>query len=146
MLEADAGLHESSGPLGANRGNGEDRAETGHRTNHGFVGGLTFPTLTQAKHWCAGQTFEPSELWERLARQAQQQFSADVVLLVCGYPTVGQAAAGDGTFDFDFALAIGDSVTLEHRSLGGHPDVLAARAAKVGLDWLRKKLTLFTKE
>ncbi len=158
MLDADAALHESSGPAVAVEHSGESTGEVEHKAasgfsseissdfSTGFVGGLTFPTLAQAVHWCAGQTVDGAEPWERLVRQAQQQFSADVVLLVCGYPTVSQVASSDGTFDFDFALAIGDSVMIEHRSLGGHPDVLAPRAAKVGLDWLRKKLTLFTKE
>ncbi len=136
MLDADAGQADQADQAG------------------GFVGGLTFRTLAQAAAWCGGSIAGPAigaaaraaEPWERLVRQAQQQFSADAVLLVSGYPSVSQVAASDGMFDFDFALAIGDSLALDHRSLGGHPDVLAPRAAKVGLDWLRKKLALFTKE
>lgn len=151
MLDADvalreSALRESSGTAIAAEHCEEGAEESCHKAASGFVGGLTFPTLAQATHWCTGQTPDGMELWERLTRQAQQQFSADVVLLVSGYPTVSQVAASDGTFDFDFALAIGDSISMDHRSLGGHPDVLAPRAAKVGLDWLRKKLALFTKE
>lgn len=150
MLDADAALQEQRGQASTVGHSGENSGESGHGGSSGlstgFVGGLTFPTLAQATHWCAAKTADGAELWESLVKQAQQQFSADVVLLVYGYPTVSQVAASDGTFDFVFALAIGDSIMVEQRSLSGHPDVLAPRAAKVGLDWLRKKLTLFIKE
>lgn len=113
----------------------------------GFVGGLAFPTLAHAARWFMEHDNEDltswgPEVWKQLARQARQRFDADVVLVVNGYPSPRAVAISDGQFDFDFVLAIGDEISVDRRSMGGHPDVLGPRAAKTGLDILRKKLAL----
>jgi nicotinamide-nucleotide amidase len=108
----------------------------------GFVGGLAFPTVDLARGWLTEPGDPAQSVWEPLARQAQQRFAADIVLMVSGYPTAKDMEASAGKFNFDFVLAIGDDVFVEQRSLGGHPDVLGQRVAKTGLDWLRQKLAL----
>ncbi|MEO8268633.1 MAG: molybdopterin-binding protein [Aureliella sp.] len=111
----------------------------------GFVGGLAFPTLAHAAGWfreqdnCDLSHWEP-EVWKQLAQQARKRFAADVVLVVNGYPSPRAVEISADQFEFDFVLAIGDDVSVERRSMGGHPDVLGPRAAKTGLDILRKKL------
>ncbi len=81
-------------------------------------------------------------MWLQLARLAKQRFAADVVLVVNGYLSPRAVEVAAGPFDFDFVLAIGEELLVEQRSMGGHPDVLGPRAAKTGLDMLRKKLAL----
>ncbi len=131
----------------------------------GFVGGLAFPTVDRAARWFLGPSNRDhsdssnidlrdtdlrdidtcdsgSEMWTQLARLAKQRFAADVVLVVNGYPSPRAVEIAAGQFDFDFVLAIGEELLVERRSMGGHPDVLGPRAAKTGLDILRKKLVL----
>ncbi|MEZ6151991.1 MAG: molybdopterin-binding protein [Pirellulaceae bacterium] len=128
----------------------------------GFVGGLAFPTLVHAARWfmergshemSAHDSHDSqlrdcdvldwgSEIWKPLMQQARQRFAADVVLVVNGYPSPRAVEVSAGQFDFDYVLAIGDELSIDRRSMSGHPDVLGPRAAKTGLDILRKKLAL----
>lgn len=108
----------------------------------GYMGGIAFPTLASAEQWFSGSRPPGESVWQALAEQARQRFNVDVVLVVGSYPT--QAAMEIAAEPFPFSIAIGtaEGVTVEERSMGGHPDVLGPRLAKTGLDLLRRKLVL----
>lgn len=155
MLAAGHSANESSiDSLGDQQLGSAAGSSTGSAAS-GFVGGLAFPTLAHAARWF----MEPSnhdlsnresrdsdlrdwgpEVWKQLAQRARQRFAADVVLVVNGYPPPRAMETSTGQFDFDFVLAIDDELSVDERRMGGHPDVLGPRAAKTGLDILRKKL------
>jgi len=105
-----------------------------------YKGGLTFPTLEMAQEWFAGELTTGQALWPALAQQARQRFAADIALVVGCYPTRTQIERSAVPFDFTFAIATDTDVVVEERKMGGHPEVLGPRAAKTGLDLLRRRL------
>ncbi len=107
----------------------------------GYVGGLAFPTLAGAQRWLAGTGLDDSSVWEQLARLCQDRFETDVVLVIGGYPSQSEMARALQPFSFHYGLMIGDDYHYQQRNMAGHPDVLGPRAAKFGLDWLRRVLT-----
>ncbi len=112
-----------------------------HGPTAGYVGGLAFPTLEGAQRWLASEPKDELSIWERLAQLCQNRFEADVVLVVGSYPSQSVMARALEPFTFHFGLKIGQDYYYQHRSMAGHPDVLGPRAAKCGLDWLRRMLT-----
>ncbi len=118
-----------------------------------FQGGIAFPTLDSAQQFfCRGhaQPHSPQVReshvgesgWSVLASQARQHFAVDRLLVVGCYPSETQMEKAVAPFDFTFAIADHDGVLVEHRAMGGHPDVLGPRVAKTGLDLMRKQLGL----
>ncbi len=124
-----------------------------------FAGGIAFPTLAQARHWLAetpparatdatsaespdGAPTPSDEPWRSLARQTCERFKTDIGLVVGTYPFASEMEAGHRAFDFVFACGWNDQVHIERRQMGGHPDVLGPRAAKTGLDIVRRQLML----
>ena len=107
-----------------------------------FAGGIAFPSLAQARRWLADEVDDDSAngIWEAMARQACQRFQADVGLVVGVYPFAHEMESSNQAFDFVFACAWRDRVDIQHRSMGGHPDVLGPRVAKTGLDIVRRLL------
>ncbi len=111
-----------------------------------YVGGIAFPTPELARRWLSGSSAPPTAslesdpLWSTLARQACDRFQADVGLALGVYPSVGQMEQASQPFDLVFAMAAGEHLHVEQRSMGGHPDVLGPRIAKTGLDIVRKRL------
>jgi nicotinamide-nucleotide amidase len=105
-----------------------------------YKGGLAFPTLEMAGQWFSGEAAPGEALWPALAKQARQRFAADIALVVGCYPNRTQIERSAVPFDFTFAIATDTEVIIEERKMGGHPEVLGPRAAKTGLDILRRRL------
>lgn len=106
----------------------------------GFRGGVAFPDLPAAQRWFAGSQGPAESLWAAVARQARERFAADIALVVGGYPTLAAMETAVRPFEFTYAMATAHGVEQEVRSMAGHPDVLGPRAAKTGLDLLRRYL------
>lgn len=108
-----------------------------------FGGSLAFPTVQHAEQWAAQDdvSSEPgASCWERLALLARKRFRADVGMALGVYPTQTQMENSQAPFEFHYALASAAGVITDHRTMGGHPDVLGPRAAKTGLDLVRRFL------
>lgn len=117
-----------------------------------FRGGITFPTLDTAQQFFsresdktdrqfARQQQADESVWSVIAMEARKHFAVDRLLVVGCYPSASQMEAATAPFDFTFAIAgHDDGLQLEHRAMGGHPDVLGPRVAKTGLDMMRKDL------
>ncbi|MEZ6136075.1 MAG: molybdopterin-binding protein [Pirellulaceae bacterium] len=118
-------------------------ADTHTKDTH-FVGGVSLPDISSAQRWLtnrsdAGQaTGDP--FWRELATQACSRFQTQASLVVGIYPSLSQMEAATHAFEFVFASLVDGRFTLDRRSMGGHPDVLCPRAAKTGLDLLRREL------
>lgn len=104
-----------------------------------FAGGIAFPHEAAAQRWLEEQV-PADQLIKALAIQARQRFRADLGLAVAKYPTIPDMKHSTRAFDFTFALADEAGVQLHQRSMAGHPDVLAPRAAKTALDVVRRYL------
>lgn len=100
-------------------------------------GSMVFRNYASAGRWLSIP--EDSDAGS-LAAALRERAGADYGLAVCGYPSQGEMAVGNTTFDINIALASQDAVQLETKKLSGHPDVLPARIAKFGLDTLRRAL------
>ncbi len=112
-----------------------------------YRGGLAFPNLAAAIRWLDTEDTPDStrsdaddRVWSGLAEQCRARFATDVALVVAGYPPQEQIRQAGEAFDFAFVLATPGGSQVNRRSLGGHPDVLGPRAAKTGLDLLRRSL------
>jgi nicotinamide-nucleotide amidase len=104
-----------------------------------FAGGIAFPHTTAARRWLAG-TASNDNLVGALAVQARQRFCADVGVAIGTYPTSVELQQSAQTFEFFFAVADEHGLQLVQRAMSGHPDVLGPRAAKTGLDLVRRRL------
>lgn len=115
-------------------------AESSAANSWGYMGGIAFPSLASAELWFSGSRQEGESVWQAVAEQARRRFNADVALVVGCYPTQAAMETATEPFVFTIAIATAEGVTVEQRSMGGHPDVLGPRLAKTGLDLLRRKL------
>ncbi|RMF37870.1 MAG: competence/damage-inducible protein A [Planctomycetota bacterium] len=97
---------------------------------------LPTPSATAA----AEPQTQVSELVE-LAELAAKRFAADVALVIDGYPSEREMVAATSPFPVRYALWVGGGQVVDQRQLGGHPDVLGPRIAKVGLDLVRRAIT-----
>ncbi len=84
---------------------------------------------------------EPEFEWRRLADLVAQRMNADVVLVVDGYPSYREMVAATSPFPVQFVVRMMDRTVTQRRNLGGHPDVLGPRIAKVGLDLVRRAVS-----
>lgn len=128
---------------GAAAAGGQDGLDhaSGYRAP-GYWGGLAFPTLPSAEQWFSGKREEGESVWQAVALQARERFAVDVVLVVGSYPTQAAMESATQPFPFTIAIAAADGISVEVRTMSGHPDVLGPRAAKTGLDVLRRKLAV----
>lgn len=109
----------------------------------GYLGGVALPNLDAAGRWLGIEIAEgtsPAEHLGLLAQAARERFASDLLLLVCRYPSFAEMNATQDAFDLQWVLADGPQVDIREKSMGGHPDVLAARIGKTGLDFVRRRL------
>jgi nicotinamide-nucleotide amidase len=140
--------------IGAASWIGDWMLKAGHLGVESYVGSLAFPDLQAALRWLDRDSKErlsmsssdaknsslSDAVWCKLAEETRTRFQSDIALVVGIYPTIEQMEIGKSSFEFTFAIATAENVTLVHRTLGGHPDVLGPRVAKTGLDLLRLQL------
>ncbi len=124
-----------------------------------FAGGIALPDRASGFRWLGLQnetattasqgdsvdaTNQDAEL-ASIASSFLKKIETDYVLVIDGYPRPEDMSNPNRMFDVHFALAFTDDtggVKIHHqeKSLGGHPDVIIARIAKMGLDLLRRKI------
>ncbi len=112
-----------------------------------YAGSIAFPTLNHAERWLHparpaatlnGKLTEST--CAALARAVQARFGTNLGLAFGIYPTFAELEQPNAVFEVVYALAFGEQLFCEQRSLSGHPEVVTARIAKTALDIVRHQL------